>query len=245
MLLGKSLALNMFRAILLQPIIRRFNIQKITKTQMKNTKFNHKDSNFPNENPKKKPRKQATNLKFHPIKEVPSLSPTFLLLQNHTHLSKTQLPHKRSHHLSHIIPTFTSHSQSPHLLYRRHHVPTVQVAIPIILKILHHLLRRPLNPLGCLRSRALVLAQLAKVLSLGLDYAPRVVVGEWVFGVFGPGFWLGWVVAIAERPWVWCHWRRRRVDCGFGFCWWRWFVRREEWDWEWDVGEEGGLEVEV
>ena len=188
---------------------------------------------------KQRRSKQVTNLKFHPSKKVPSLPPPLLLFQNHTHLSITQLPNKRTHHLSHIILTLSSLSQGPHVTYRRHHVATVEVTVPVVLKVLNHLLGSPLDPLGCLCAWALVLAELAEVLSLGLDDAASVVVGEWVLGVLGPGFGLVWVVAVAEGPWVRGDWRGW-VDGGFGFCW-GWFSRREEWD----CGEEGGLEVEV
>jgi hypothetical protein len=78
-------------------------------------------------------------------------------------------------------------------------VPSVQVPVPVVLEVPHHLLRGALDPLGRLDVRALVLAQLAEVVGLGLDYAPRVVVGEWVLGILRPGLGLAWVVAVAER----------------------------------------------
>lgn len=92
-------------------------------------------------------------------------------------------------------------------------MPTIEVSILIVLKVLDHLLGCPLDPLRGLRLGALVPAQGAEVLGLGLDKSAGVVVGEWVLGVLGLGF--GSVgFAIAERPGVWGD---RRLNSDFGF----------------------------
>lgn len=142
---------------------------------------------------------QKPHLQFHPIKDISDLPPPLLLLKHSTHLPKGQFSHKRSHLHPHIVLSLTSLRQTPHVPNRRHHMLSIEMAISIVLKVLHHLLRSPLNPLRRLSSGALISTQNTEVLGLGLDDSAGVVVGERLFGVFGPGFWL-FGIPIAERP---------------------------------------------
>lgn len=144
------------------------------------------------------------HLQFHPIKDISDLPPSLLLLEHYTHLPKGKFPHKRSHLHPHIVLPLASLRQTPHVPNRRHHMLPIQMAISIVRKVLHHLLRSPLDPLRRLSSGALISPQNTEVLRLGLDDPAGVVVGERLFGVFGPGFWpCG--VAVAERPGVGGH----------------------------------------
>ena len=91
---------------------------------------------------------------------------------------------------------------------------SIEMAIFIVLKVLHHLFRSSLDPFGRLSSRALIPTQYTEVLSLGLDDSTGVVVGKRFFGVFGPGFW-SCGIAIAERPRIGRY--RRADDENLGF----------------------------
>lgn len=59
----------------------------------------------------------------------------------------------------------------------------VEVAVAVVVEVLHHLLGGPLDPPRGLRLRALVAAEGAEVPGLGLYYAAGVVVGERVLRV--------------------------------------------------------------
>lgn len=128
------------------------------------------------------------------------MSPPFLLLQHHTHFSESKLGNERAHHFSHVIRPLRLLGEASHSLDGSNDVLPVQVAIPIIFQVLHHLLRCPLNPLGSLSPGALVAPQLAQVLGFGFDYPAGVVVGKWILAVLGLGFRL---IAVAEGPGVW------------------------------------------
>lgn len=82
---------------------------------------------------------------------------------------------------------------------------TVEVAVPVVLQVADHLLGGPLNPFGGVGLWALVPAEGAEVVGLGLDDAAGVVVGEGLLGVLGLGFRAVRVVTVAERPGVWPH----------------------------------------
>lgn len=92
------------------------------------------------------------------------------------------------------------------------------MAVPVVLQIADHLFRCPLDPLWGLGVWALVPAQGAQVLGLGLDYAASVVVGERILGVLGLRF--GPVgVSVAERPGVWAHGGSdAEADANLRFC---------------------------
>lgn len=75
----------------------------------------------------------------------------------------------------------------------------VQVAIPIVFEVLHHLLGGSLDPARGPGLRPLVTAQDAEIASLGFDDATSIVIGERVLGVLRTGF-RAVGVAIAEGP---------------------------------------------
>lgn len=119
---------------------------------------------------------ERENLQFHPGEEVSDLSPTSLLFQNNAHVSESQLRDEASHRKPHIATTFSLLRQTSHRLNRCDDMLPVHLAVPVILQILNHLLRGPLNPLGSHGVRALVPPQRAQVLCLLLYDSPRVVV---------------------------------------------------------------------
>lgn len=160
-------------------------------------------------------KKAGNYLQFHPREQVPDLPPALLLLEHHTHFSEAELPDEGGHDGAHVVLPLGLLGQRSDVLNGGDDMAAVEVAVPVVVQVADHLLGGPLNPLGGLGLWALVPAEGAEVVGLGLDDAAGVVVGEGLFGVLGPGFGAVGVVAVAERPGVRAH-RGQYYDVGEG-----------------------------
>lgn len=75
----------------------------------------------------------------------------------------------------------------------------IEMAISIVLKVLHHLLRSSLDPFGGLSSWALISTQYTEVLSLGPDDSAGVVVGERLLAFLDLGFGLAGLPSLRDQ----------------------------------------------